>query len=174
MANEIFISANDARLNPIRDHVIHTEGRLIENAVLDAVQFGLYSTIVSDGTPMTQSTIISNIVANVDTVYNTFNIPNHIYANGDIVQVTSTGLLPDPLSATAKYYVIYIDSNNIKLATTLPNALSRRPMSVVMGQSVTSIMLTDFGEGYLMAPAVTISGGNATILASATAQLATY
>lgn len=174
MANEIFISANDARQNPIREHIIHTEGRIIENAILDAVQYGLYSTTVSDGTPMTQSTIVSNIVSNVDPYYNTFEIINHSFATGDTVQVTSTKLLPDPLTTTATYYVIYIDINHIKLATSLPNALGRRPISVIMGQAVNYITLTNPGEGYLMAPSVTISGGNATVLATALAQLATY
>ena len=38
--NDIFLSASDARQNPIREHVIHDEGRAIESAILDAIALG--------------------------------------------------------------------------------------------------------------------------------------
>lgn len=174
MADQIFISATDARQSPIREHVIHTEGRLIENAVLDAVRYGLFSVIVNDGTPMTQSSVTTTTVTHINTYFNTFEIPNHPYGNGAVVQLSSSTKLPDPLSPTAKYYVIYIDPNHIKLAATLPDALAYRSISIDMGQAVNSITLVNPGEGYIQAPFVTISGGNATVDATATATLASY
>ena len=174
MADQIFINATDARQSPIREHVIHTEGRLIENAVLDAVRYGLFSTIVNDGTPMTQSSVTTTTVTHINTYFNTFEIPNHPYGNGAVVQLSSTSKLPDPLSPSAKYYVIYIDPNHIKLAATLPDALAYRSISIDMGQAVNSITLVNPGEGYIQAPFVTITGGNATVNATATATLASY
>lgn len=174
MANDIFISATDARSNAIADRVVHTEGRLIEDAVLDASKYGLFSTIVSSGTPMTQATVTPTTVKHINTYFNTFEIPGHPYGNGAVVQLSGSSNLPDPLSLTAKYYVIYVDPNHIKLANTLPDALAYRSISIDMGQSVNSITLVNPGEGYVQPPYVNISGGNATIDATATATLATY
>ncbi len=174
MAKDIFINATDARQSPIREHIVHTESRLIEDSILDAVQYGLFGVTINSGTPMTQSNVTTTTVTHINTYFNTFEIPNHPFGNGSVVQVSSTSKLPDPLSSSAKYYVIYVDPNHIKLAATLPDALQWRSVSIDMGQAVNSITLTNPGEGYAQAPIVTISGGNATIQATAVATLASY
>jgi len=170
----IFINATDARQNPIREHVIHDEGKAIESAVLDAVQAGLYSVIVSDGTPMTQSTVVASSVTNVDTSTSTFFVPNHGFSTGDTVKVSGTGTLPSPLVSTSSYYVIYVDPNNIKLAATMQNAISGRPIPITITQGVNNVQLVDQGSGYLLAPTITFTGGNPTVSATALANLANY
>ena len=171
---DIFINASDARQNPLREHVIHEEGRLIERAILDAINVGYYSVTISNGTPMTNSTPEVGVVQSIDPKYGIFNIPNHPWKDGDIVKAISTGKLPEPLDASTFYYVIYIDKNNIKLASSFNESLSRRPQSVVVGQSVSTISISEPGDGYLYPPAVTFTGGNANIIATATSVLADW
>ena len=172
--NDIFLSASDARQNPIREHVIHDEGRAIESAILDAIALGQYGVTVSDGTPMTQSTSVSSPVIGISSDTGIFYVPNHGFSTGDTVQVTSTGTLPSPLVANAKYYIIYIDSNNVKLAATLQNAMAGRPIAIAVSQAVNGVTLTDQGSGYTSAPIVTFNGGGATTPAAALAYLANY
>ena len=171
---DIFINATDARQNPIREHVIHDEGRAIESAILDAVAAGYYSVIVSNGTPMTQSTPVSSSIVDIDPTSGIFYVPNHGFSTGNAVQVSSTGTLPSPLVSTARYFIIYVDPNNVKLATTLQNALSGQPVPVTVSQGVNGITLVDQGGGYLLSPTVSFSGGDFTTSASALAYLATY
>ena len=141
----IFINASDARQNPIREHVLHDEGTAIETAILDAVQAGLYSVIISDGTPMTQSTVVASSVVSIDS--SSFFIPNHGFSTGDTIQINTTGILPSPLNSTSKYYVIYEDSNHIKLAVSMHNAISGRPIPITITQGVNGVTLTDQGVG---------------------------
>ena len=170
----IFITALEARQNPIRERVIHDEGRGIESAILDAVRDGLYSTTVSNGTPMTQSLITSSTVVDIDPTTNTFYVPNHKFRQSDIVQLNSNSVLPSPLVSTKYYFVIYIDPDNIKLAATLQDATSNRPVPISVSTAVTQITLTEQGSGYIVAPTVTLSGGSPTTPASAIAYLAKY
>lgn len=53
------------------------------------------------------------------------NIPNHaIRFTGYRVRVSSTTTLPTGLAASTNYFVIVVDSNNIRLASTRANALA--------------------------------------------------
>lgn len=174
MGSDIFISATQARQNAIADRVVHTEGRLIEDAILDAAKYGLFGTVVSGGTPMTQANVNTYASTYFDPTYNIFQVPGHPWGTGSVVNISSSGQLPDPFSSASKYYVIFIDPNNIKLASSLPNALQWRSISVNPGFSVSNITLTDIGDGYSAAPSITISGGNANIAATATATLGSY
>jgi hypothetical protein len=47
-----------------------------------------------------------------------------IYETGDGIRLSSTGTLPAPLAALTTYYVIRVDKDEIKLASTYANALS--------------------------------------------------
>lgn len=60
----------------------------------------------------------------------------HGLQTGQIVQVSTTTTLPDPLAVTTDYYVIVVDTTKFKLATTLANALAG-----------TEIDITDAGTG---------------------------
>jgi hypothetical protein len=60
--------------------------------------------------------------ANVNITTEEITVPNHKYSTG--FKVLLTGTLPSPLAISTVYFVISINANTIKLATTLDNALS--------------------------------------------------
>lgn len=170
----IFITATEARQNPLRERAVHDEGRAIESAILDAVAIGLYETVVSNGTPMTESTPVATPAVSVDSATGVFYVPNHGFKQGDAVQVSSTLTLPSPFTANGFYYVIYVDADHIKLASSLQNALSDKPVAVSISDALTAIEITDQGDGYFSAPTVTITGGEPDTSATAIARLANY
>lgn len=77
----------------------------------------------------------------VDTAANTLSITAHGWQTGWPIMVSSSSAsLPAPLAAAALYYVIWVDANTIKLATTFANAIGN-----------TAIDLTTTGGGVLTA-----------------------
>jgi len=173
-ANSIFITAADARQNPIRERVVFDEGTAISAAILEAVRTGFYNALVNDGTTMTQNYGVTEPVVSINDSTGTFEVPNHPWNTGDAVFVNSTGELPSPLAISTIYYVIYVDENNIRLATSKQAALAKRPVGIALSSGVNAIILTNQGGGYSATPTVTISGGNATVAATAQAYLAPY
>ena len=173
-AGSIFITAADARQNPIRERVVFDEGTAISSAILEAVRTGFYNALVNDGTPMTQNSGVTEQVNAINDVTSTFNIPNHPYNTGDAVFVNSSGELPAPLQLSTLYYVIFVDADNIRLASTRQNALAARPINITLSSGISSIILTDQGSGYTATPSVTLVGGNATVAGTAQAYLAPY
>jgi hypothetical protein len=173
-SSSIFISASDARQNPIRETVIHDEARAIESAILAAVKDGLYQATLSDGSPMTSGGAVNIAVASVDLNTDQLYVPNHPFKTGDMATVSSNGTLPSPLDSTGFYSVIYIDADHIKLAASASAALNARPISVDFTVGVTNIDLVDQGYGYLTAPRVTVDPSPAGVTASAVANLATW
>ena len=157
-SSSIFISAADARQNPMRETTIHAEARGIEAAILDAVKNGLFQATVSDGTPLTSNGAINVPVSNIDAITDQLYIPSHPFSNGDLVTVNSMGTLPPPLDSTKFYAVIYIDTNNIKLAASAADVNNRRPISIDFTAGVTTITLDPEmdSSGYLSAPNITI------------------
>jgi hypothetical protein len=172
--NTIFISAVDARQNPIRNRVVHDEGRAIESAILEAAALGMYSVTVSDNTPMTQSTSDTVVVNTFDNNTGTFYVPGHPFTTGEMVSISSTTNLPSPLNSTAYYFVVYVDADHIRLATTLQNAVNSRPVTIAITSGVSGIVVNDNGAGYESAPTVTLLGGGSTTPATAVAYLANY
>lgn len=57
--------------------------------------------------------------ADVTAATDTIAITGHGFVNGQRVGLTTTGALPAGLAVNATYYVIRVDANNIRLATTL-------------------------------------------------------
>lgn len=70
----------------------------------------------------------------VDVTENAVTIASHGLATGRKGQLTSTGTLPDPLLTGTDYFIINIDADTIKFATSLANA-----------EAGTAIDLTDQG-----------------------------
>ena len=173
-SSSVFITAADARQNPIREYVVHEEARLIENAILDAVKFGLFETTVSDGTPMTNSSTQITDVWTVDPSTDQLYVPNHGFSNGQAVTVSSTIALPAPLQSTAYYYVIYVDPDHIKLAGSYAHAMSGTPLGIDITAGVTMVSLDASGTGYIQPPVVSFSGGTPTTSATAKAYLASW
>lgn len=59
----------------------------------------------------------------VSAVANTLTLTAHVYLTADgPVQLTTTGMLPGGLALTTNYWIVKIDANTIKLATTYQNA----------------------------------------------------
>ena len=172
--SSVFISAADARQSPVGDKTVHTEIRKIEDCILDAVNFGFFETTVSNYTPMTYSTPTVSDVWTVNTTNDQLYIPNHGFKNGDTVVVRSTNVLPAPLNSTSYYYIVYIDIDHVKLANSYVNAMAGRPVSIDITSSLTDILLTNQGNGYLYPPSVTLSGGNSSVTATAMSYLASW
>lgn len=170
----VFITAQEARQNPIRERAVHDEARGIESSILDAVKIGLYETTISNGTPMTDSTTLVSEVWTIDPATDQLYIPHHPFSTGDTVTLSSTIALPSPLKSTSYYYVIYVDVDHIKLASSYKDAVSGRPISIDVTAGVTTILLTNQGSGYIQPPVVTVSGGGASVDATAVAYLAPY
>ena len=166
-----FVTALEARNNIVKDIAVHREICGIEMQVLYAVQRGDYEVTVSGGTPMTENSATLSHVFSVNAATNVLLVPNHGYATGDIVTVSSTGQLPPPLVAGAYYYVIYIDDDHIKLAISKADAIAGRAISIDIDQGVTQVDVTNSGGGYLSVPSVSFSGSEPDETASARAVL---
>lgn len=81
--------------------------------------------------------IADDTVDTVDTTDNELDIASHLYLAGDgPVRISSSGTLPGGLDASTDYWVIYISSGAIALATSRANALAG-----------TKIDLTSAGSG---------------------------
>jgi hypothetical protein len=173
-ASTVFITAADARQNPIRERVIFDESTEISSAILEAVRTGYYSALINGGTVMTQNQGVSEQVSSINDVTSTFTVLNHPWNHGDAVFVNSTGALPSPLKLATLYYVIFVDADNIRLAVSKPAALAARPINIMLSNGLNSITLTNPGNGYTSTPAVTVSGGNAAVAGTAQAVLAAY
>lgn len=170
----IFITAQDARQNAIRERIVFDEGTAISSAILDAVKDGYYNALIDRGTTMTQNAGINGVVLSIDPSTGTLQVPGHTYNTGDAVFVNSTGELPSPFMVNTLYYVIYRSIDAIRLAYTKKDALANRPISISLTYGISSITLTNAGTGYTYNPNVTITGGNATVQATAIAYLAPY
>lgn len=168
-----FVTALEARNNIRKDIAVHGEICEIEREVLQAVWRGDYETVVSTSL-MTAQSDISNQVFTVDALTNTLSVPAHGYSMGDLVTVSSTGQLPPPLLPLCAYYVIVVDADHIRLATTRANALSGTSISIDITLGVTSVTVTDPGSGYLVPPGVRPQGGDPQTPATLQAVLQTH
>lgn len=173
-SSSVFLTATEARQSYPREVTVHEEARAIESAILSAVNLGLFEATLKDGSPMTNSTASVSDVWTVDIGSNQLFVPNHGLYTGDMVTVTSTISLPSPLSSTSFYYIIYVDSDHVKLAASYSDAVSGRPIAVSITAGVISATITEVGSGYLQPPLVSFSGGNPSIAASARAYLSNY
>jgi hypothetical protein len=75
--------------------------------------------VYSDLTPSSKSFLDSDVTVAADTI----GITSHGFINGVMGQFTTTGTLPAGLSLSTNYFIIKIDDNTIKVATSYNNAL---------------------------------------------------
>ena len=80
--------------------------------------------------------------SNVNVSTNTITITGHPYQTGSVVTVATSNTLPNPLQAATYYYVIYVDANTIKLASSLANSLLPIPQAISLTTSGTGTMTT--------------------------------
>lgn len=168
-----FITALEARNNIVKDIAVHGEICAIEHDILHAAQRGDYEITVSDS-PMTVVPTVGAQVFSADAATNTLLIPNHGFNTGDQVTVSSTGTLPPPLLALCVYYVIVVDADHIRLASSRANALSGQAIAIDISQGVTSVTIDDPGSGYLTTPQVRPVGGTLGTEATLVSALLSY
>lgn len=159
-----FVTALEARNNIRKDIAVHGEICAIENQILQAVWRGDYEVTVNTSA-MTQPAVTTAEVFTVDALTNTLLVPDHGFTTGDLATVSSTGTLPPPLVALCPYYVIVVDEDHIRLATTRANAIAGRAVVIDITQGVISVDMTESGSGYLVPPGVRAVGGGAQTIA---------
>jgi hypothetical protein len=104
-------------------------GTVIESANLTAPT-GWLSCNGAAVSRTTYSTLYDAITASLGTVTITSANPGvvtlsaHGLSTGSCVELTTTGALPTTLSANTNYYVIYVDANSFRLATSAANAIA--------------------------------------------------
>lgn len=86
--------------------------------------------------------LAGGVDSDVDVTADTITLTGHAFVTGLRVAASSTGTLPAPLAAT-NYFVIVVDANTIKLATTLANATAGTAIGLTdQGSSGATITLT--------------------------------
>lgn len=174
MASTVFITALEARQNPIRERVVFDEATAISSAILEAVRSGYYNTVVDWGTPMTGYLAVPATVSDIDDQTDVLTVGVHDFNTGDEVYVDSTGELPSPLKPSTVYYAIFVNNTQIKLAESKQDALANRPIYINFVKGITTITLTDEGSGYTQYPMVNLTGGDPDVAGQAFPELAPY
>lgn len=104
-------------------------GTVIESANLSAPT-GWLSCNGAAVSRTTYSTLYGAITANLGTVTITSANPGvvsltaHGLSNGSCIELTTTGTLPNNLTANTNYYVIYVGADSFRLATSAANAIA--------------------------------------------------
>lgn len=98
--------------------------------------------VYGDATPGAQSFVAADVTINPA---NTITIPSHGFSTGLKVALTGTNL-PSGLSTT-DYWVIVVNSNTIKLASSLTNASSGIPVTISTQGTTADAMLTPASLG---------------------------
>jgi len=92
----------------------------------------IYEAVITGGTTGTTAEAVFTFVdADVNTGTDAVAETAHGYASGDgPVRLSTTGTLPAGLSTTTTYYIIRVDADNIKFATTLALALAGTAVNI--------------------------------------------
>jgi len=110
-------------------------------ALVDVIGFYRVTTVTTTTAQSTTNTLgqsdtfTADASTDICTWSSTANIPSNILT-GTRVQLTTSGTLPGGLAAATNYYVIVVDGNTFKLATSYANAVAG-----------TAINITDAGTG---------------------------
>lgn len=83
----------------------------------------------------------------VNITFDTITIYSHGYFTGVKVWVSAGGVLPTGLSASTDYYVIYVDQNTIKLATSVQNAYNNIPVDITAQGTGTNTLTAQYING---------------------------
>ena len=165
-----FLNATEARNNIVKDIAVHGEICALESQVLLAAQRGDYEVVVNTS-PWTLPASTTPEIFEVDPATSVITIPSHGFVTGDVVNVSSTGILPPPLIAGCPYYVIVIDPDHIMLAANKANAMAGLGLNIDISLGVISVSVANHGSGYLTVPTVTPLGGNPATAATLQAYL---
>ena len=97
--------------------------------------------------------------SDVNTTANTITITAHLFTTGESITLTTSSALPSPLAISTAYYVIVVDANTIKLATSLANALAGTAIDITTGGTGTQTIVVN----YLIVKLTYASGTTATM-----------
>ncbi len=129
------MSSSNSRLvekNIFRGLYIATQGG--DSVTVDmnfATKFSLQS--IFDVTTFTNKTFTDT---DVDTTANTITITAHGFTSGLAITLTTSSTLPAPLAISTTYYVIPIDANTIKLASSLVLAIAGTAIDITTAGGV--------------------------------------
>jgi hypothetical protein len=135
--------------------IVTTASQLVAAIDGDAPAFALVDASGAGGTPLTAAAadnLVGGVDSEVDIDDNTVTIPSHGFSTGLKGQLTSTGTLPAGLSLLTDYFIIVVDANTVKFATTLNNA-----------NAGTAVNLTDDGSGVATFTSTALAGANVKI-----------
>lgn len=119
----------------------------LQSKVIDLDRVLSYSVQVNyaDAAPAIKTFVDANVTVAADTI----TIAAHPYVTGTKVILTSIGVLPAGLALVTTYFVIKIDADTIKLASSLVNA-----------QAGTAVDITAAAGGGTHTATATVSAGN--------------
>ncbi len=126
-----WILANTKVVNVVESAVAIAQVYDISQA--DTIAYQLHYT---DATPAAKTFVAANVTPLADTI----TITAHGFATGLKVALTGTNL-PGGLSATS-YWVIVVNANTIKLATSLANATAGTPVDITSAGTTSDATLT--------------------------------
>lgn len=135
-----FIDPNTAKHGIDTQHIVLKEINDIEKLILDAVKNSRMDLKVTS-TLMTSTSFPSPmIVGSVNISTDNISITNHGLVTGDEILISSTLTLPAPLMPLVYYYVIKVDDNTFKLATSTDDSFSGIYINITsIGSGVISI-----------------------------------
>lgn len=107
------------------------------------------------------STTTPGTATEVDTADNEVTIPAHGYVTGVAVTLTSTGTLPAGLATATTYYLIVVDENTVKFASSLVNALAGTAIDITNEGSsagVNTLVVTALAGDIVLQGALDLAG----------------
>lgn len=81
---------------------------------------------IDDATEQVDTFVDGNVTVGTENI----NVASHPFTDLQRVQLTTSGTLPTGLSLATNYYVIYVDSDNIMLASSKANAVADTPVDI--------------------------------------------
>lgn len=105
-----------------------------------------------------ESVSVAGVVSEVDISANSLSIPSHGLSTGLKGQLTSTGTLPTGYSTSTDYFVIVVDANTIKLASSL--ALAQAGTAVDISSQGTDGAVNTFTPTALAGGSIKLQGAN--------------
>jgi len=112
--------------------------------------------VKAEYTVSTPSAVVCSSATEINATTDVFTQVAHGLLTGLVLQATTSSALPTGLSVSTNYYVIKIDADTFKLATSLANALAQ-----------TAINITDVGTGDQTFTPVALAGASIKLQGSA-------
>lgn len=128
--------------HPFQTTFIQTSGALVAPSQPLPTRNGMVLKVLTQAGFTT--TFIAADVTGVDDIVH---IDNHGLFTGQPVQLTTSGTLPTGLSLATTYYIIRVDANNIKFASTAWNAYSGTAIELTGQGNGTNTITSDYIEG---------------------------